>query len=276
VGGRSGLLESCTSGEFRDSASLALPGVQQQLVEAVVATGTPAVVVVVSGRVHALPWICQHARAVLLAWPPGQEGGHALADVLFGAVSPSGRLPISLPRSVGQVPVYYAHKSGAGRSQIYGDYVDCPKEPLYPFGHGLAYTRFGYANLRVSPQSAGPGDVVEVAIDVTNEGDRAGDEVVQLYVRDMVASVTRPVKQLAGFARVPLAPGETRRVHFALDPSQLAFFDARMRFVIEPGEFRVMVGASSADVRAEGGFELGGGVTVRADAHVVPTGVRVE
>jgi beta-glucosidase len=276
VGGRSGLVADCTSGEFRDASDLGLTGVQQQLVEAVVATGTPTVVVLVNGRVLALPWIAAHAAAVVEAWLPGEQGGAALADVLFGAVNPTGRLPISMPRTVGQVPIHYGHKSGGGRSQMLGDYSDGPTTPLYPFGHGLSYTTFAYGELTIDPLEGPPTAPIAIACTVRNSGARGGEEVVQLYVRDLVASVTRPVKQLVGFARVALEPGEARRVTFRLDPSQLAFFDAAMRFVVEPGEFQVMVGASSADIRLEGGFRIGGAVRELSTADLVPTAVEGE
>ena len=275
VGGKSGLRPDCTSGEFRDASDLGLTGVQQELVEAVVATGTPTVVVLINGRPLALPWIAEHVPAVVEAWLPGQEGGNAVADVLFGRANPSGRLPISLPRSVGQVPVYYNHKSGGGRSQMLGDYVDGPTTPLYPFGHGLSYTDFAYDNLTIAPATPAAAGVVRIAVDVKNAGGPAGEEVVQLYVNDVVASCTRPVKQLAGFARVPLDPGETRRVIFHLDLSQLGLFDPAMRFVVEPGSIRVMLGASSADIRADGEFAIAGGVRELSTADIVPTKVEV-
>jgi beta-glucosidase len=258
VGGKSGLLRDCTSGEFRDAATLGLSGAQQTLVEMVVATGTPTVVVLVNGRPLALPWIAERVPALLEAWLPGEEGGHAVADVLFGQRSPAGRLPITLPRAVGQVPIHHDHKSGGGRSQMYGDYADLPVSPLFPFGHGLSYTRFEYGALAVAPAEASPFERVRVALDVTNAGARAGDEVVQLYLRDPVASVTRPVQQLAGFLRIQLAPGERRRVVFELDPTQLAFYDAALRLVVEPGEIELMAGASAADLRARGGFRIAG------------------
>ena len=275
VGGRSGLTPECTSGEFRDAARLGLTGRQQELVEAVVGTGTPTVVVLVNGRPLALPWIAEHVPAVLEAWTPGEEGGSAVADVLFGAANPGGRLPVSLPREVGQVPVYYNHKSGGGRSQMLGDYSDLPAQPLFPFGHGLSYTRFEYGGLCVHPERTTPDRPVRVEVEVRNAGRRAGDEVVQLYVRDVVASVTRPVKQLAGFARIGLAPGEARRVRFTLDPSQLAFHDAALRLVVEPGEVRVLVGASSADVRAEACFAIEGAIRLLGPAEIVPTRVEI-
>jgi beta-glucosidase len=258
VGGKSGLLADCTSGEFRDAAELGLTGVQQALVEAVAATGTPTVVVLVNGRPLALPWIAQHVPAVLEAWLPGEEGGRAVADVLFGRTSPSGRLPITLPRAVGQVPVYYNHKSGGGKSQMLGDYADLPVAPLYPFGHGLSYARFEYAALRVEPGAIAPDGRTRITLEVTNASDVEADEVVQLYARDPVASVTRPVKQLVGFLRVPLRPHQTRLVVFELHASQLAFYGADGVLAVEPGAIELMVGASSTDVRLEARFAIEG------------------
>jgi beta-glucosidase len=275
VGGKSGLMLDCTSGEFRDATQLGLTGVQQRLVEAVVATGTPTVVVLINGRIFALPWIAEHVPAVVEAWLPGEEGGHAIADVLFGSANPAGRLPVSMPRAVGQVPIHYNHKTGGGRSQMLGDYSDLATTPLYPFGHGLSYTQFRYENLTLAPSTAGPTVPIEVAVDLTNSGARAGDEVVQLYLHDVVASVTRPVKQLAGFVRLHLAAGETRRIRFTLDPSQLAFFDAAMRFVIEPGVFRIMVGASSDDIRAEATLTIEGAERELSTAELAPTRVTI-
>jgi beta-glucosidase len=274
VGGRSGLTKHCTVGEARDATDLGLPGMQQRLVEAVVATGTRTVVVLVSGRVHALPWVAEHAAALVQAWLPGEEGGSGIADVLFGAVCPSGRLPVSMPRSVGQVPVHYRHRAGGGRAAFHGDYADSPTTPLFPFGHGLSYTSFEYSGLQAhGSTTTAP---LEVTCAVTNTGRRQGEEVVQLYVRDEVASVARPERMLTGFARVALAPGERRTVRFRVHPSRLAFYDDAMRFVLEPGTFRVMVGASSADVRLEGAVALAGAVAGYRQATIVPTEVVVE
>jgi beta-glucosidase len=180
---------------------------------------------------------------------------------------------VALPRAVGQVPVYYNHKSGGGRSQMLGDYTDLAPTPLYPFGHGLSYTRFTYANLEIAPRPSTPTTALHVAVDVTNSGTRPGDEVVQLYMRDPVASVSRPLIQLRGFRRVALQPGQTRHVRFTLDPSQLAFFDAVMRFVIEPGAFHIMVGASSDDIRAETTVTLEGEIRELTTADLRPTEV---
>ena len=251
VGGRSGLMPDCTSGEFRDVSDLGLPGVQQQLVEAVVAIGTPTVVVVLSGRVHALRWIAEHVPALLYAWVPGEQGGGAIADVLFGVSSPSGRLPISMPRSAGHIPVHHDHRAGGGRSQIFGDYVDAPAWPLFFFGHGLTYTTFAYDRLRVSGDTRTDAPFV-IEVDVRNTGTRDGTEVVQLYLRDEVARVARPDRQLAGFTRMTLAPGESATARFRVDPSQLAYYDEQMRLVIEPGDVRVMAGG------LEAGFALTG------------------
>jgi beta-glucosidase len=274
VGGRSGLTKACTVGEARDATDLGLTGAQQRLVEAVVASDTPTVVVVIGGRVFALPWIAEHAAALVLAWLPGEEGGNAIADVLRGATAPSGRLPVSLPRAVGQVPVYYRHRAGGGRAAFHGEYADAPTTPLFPFGHGLSYTTFAYAELRLAAGTTH--DSLDVAVDVVNTGTRHGAEVVQLYVRDEVASVARPERQLVGFARVPLASGERRTVRFRVHPSRLAFYDPAMRFVVEPGALQIMVGASAADIRVEGSVVLAGGVAAYRQAAVVPTAVTIE
>ena len=261
VGEKSGLVDGCTSGESRDRADLGLPGVQQALVEAVAATGTPVVVVLINGRPLALPWIAAHVPAVIEAWLPGEEGGNAVADVLFGDCNPGGRLPVSVPRTVGQVPVYYNHKPSGGRSHWSGKYVDASADPLFPFGHGLSYTRFAYADLSITPARAGAGDTVRVTVSVTNIGERPGDEVVQLYLHDVAASVTRPVKELKGFKRLRLLAGERRTVAFELAVSQLGFYDGDYRFVVEPGPVDVMVGSSSEDTRLAGAFEIVGAAT---------------
>jgi beta-xylosidase len=198
-----------------------------------------------SGRPHALGDLAERVAAIVYAWSPGEQGGAALADVLFGAVAPSGRLPVSLPRAVGQVPVYHGHRAGGGRSQSLGDYVDLPTSPQWPFGFGLTYTTFEYSSLTVTPAAPAPGEPFTVEADVTNTGPVAGVEVAQLYLRDDVARVARPVRLLAGFERVALAAGETRRVRFEVDPRLLAYYDEAMRHVIEPGTVTVMVGGSA-------------------------------
>lgn len=256
VGARSGLVSDCTVGEMRDATSLDLPGAQTELIEAVRATGTPTVVVVVSGRVHTLGRIADAANALLWLPPPGEEGGSAIADVLTGAVNASGRLPVTLPRHVGQLPLHHDMRARGDRSDMYGDYVDRPSSPLFAFGHGLSYTTFDYGALRVDAGTTSSETVVEV--EVTNAGERSGDEVVQLYCRDDVASVARPIRELIGFERAFLAVGESATVTFVVPASRLAFHDRTMRRVTEPGTFTFFVGASSIDIRAEATVELSG------------------
>ncbi len=273
VAGRSGLARSSTVGEARDATRLELTGPQEALVAAVAATGVPTVVVVLSGRVHALAGVVGAANAVVQAWPLGEEGGNALADVLLGEVNPAGRLPVSLPRSVGQVPRYLGHRAGGATAMFYGAYTDSPTSPLFAFGHGLSYTRFAYGGLVVEgTDTASP---VRVAVDVTNVGDRDGDEVVQCYASDLVASVARPDRQLVGFVRVHLRAGETRRVRFEVPPARLAFTDEQLRFVTEPGELRIAVGGSSAEPAAQASVWLGGPVTEHRRAAAEATAVSV-
>lgn len=248
VGDKAGLTDSCTSGETRDRADLDLPGIQAELVRAIYETGTPVVVVLVNGRPLSLPWLVEHVPAVLEAWLPGEEGAAAVADVLFGDHNPGGKLPMTFPRSVGQVPIYYGHKTSGGRSHWKGDYVDLSARPLFPFGFGLSYTCFRLDNLRFDRSTCQAGDEVQVSVDLANVGSRAGSEVVQLYVRDPVASVTQPVKSLKGFKRVSLAAGEQCTVTFTLAANQLGFYNRAMKYVVEPGAIEVMVGTSSDDL----------------------------
>lgn len=194
-----------------------------------------------------MPWL-EDADAVLMAWYPGEQGGPAVADVLFGERNPAGRLPITFPVAEGQLPLTYDHRP-TGRGD---DYVDLTGEPLFPFGFGMSYTTFAYMDLTITPQTMGPADTAVVRLRVRNTGARAGDEVVQLYVHDLLATVARPVQQLAGFARVHLEPGETRAVTFRLGPEQLSLLDRDLERIVEPGAFRVYVGASSRDLRLRG------------------------
>lgn len=273
VGGRSGLTTACTVGEARDATDLGLTGRQQDLVDAVVATGTTTVVVLLSGRVHTIPEIAERVPAILQAWLPGEEGGTAIADVLLGRTEPGGRLPVSMPRNVGQVPIHHDYRTGGGRAMFYGAYTDSPTTPLFAFGHGLTYTTFEYGDLSVVA-SGTTSEPVVLEVDVTNAGGRLGTEVVQLYVRDLVASVVRPYQQLVGFARVALDPGQTSRVTFEVHPSRLAFFDEAMRFVTEPGAFRFSVGGSSATAKHHVTVDVGGDVAVYRQRDVVATAVR--
>ncbi len=273
VAGRSGISRPVTVGEGNDATNLDLTGMQQELVDAIAETGTPLVVVVLSGRVHTLASIATRANALLQVFPPGEEGGNGLADVLTGKVNPSGRLPVSLPRSVGQVPNHVGHRAGGDRAMFYGDYIDSPTSPLFAFGHGLSYTAFAYNDLTV--QAKNTTEPIEVSIEVHNTGEQAGDEVVQLYYRDLVASVARPERMLLGFARLSLPPGQARRVTFTVHPSRLAFYDPHMRFVTEPGAFTFSIGASSADIRAEKTVTLGGQVVEYRQREIVATKVAI-
>lgn len=273
VAGKSGLLRPSTVGEGNDAANLDLTGVQQELVEAVAETGTPLVVVVLSGRVHTLERVAERANALVQLFPAGEEGGTGLAAVLTGAANPSGRLPVTLPRAVGQVPIFYSYRAGGGRPMFFNDYIDCSPAPLFPFGHGMSYTTFEYSDLEM--KSSTTAEPLRVSVRVRNSGQRPGEEVVQLYYKDKVASVARPDRMLVGFTRVPLEPGETRRVTFVVDPSRLAFYDPNMRFVIEPGDFTFSVGASSTDIRAEQVVKLGGEVVEHRQRDIRATSVEI-
>ncbi len=228
-----------------DRASLELFGAQRHLAREILALGKPVVVYLMNGKPLAIPEIAERADAIVEGWYMGQETGTAAADVLFGDVNPSGKLTISFPRSTGQVPVYYNHKPGA---RLY-DYVDEIARPLYPFGFGLSYTTFSYSEPRLASPSIPASGATTVSVTVANTGKVAGDEIVQLYIRDRVSSVTRPVKELRGFRRVSLQPGERRDVAFAIDRDALAFHDVDMKHTVEPGEFEVMLGPSSAEVK---------------------------
>jgi beta-glucosidase len=256
VGGESGLIQECTSGEMRDSALLGLPGIQEELVEAVYETGTPVVLVLVNGRPNALGWMAEKIPAILETWLPGEEGGNAVADVIFGDYNPGGKLPVSLPETAGQIPVYYGHKPSGRRSSGWGDYVDCIAGPRFAFGHGLSYTTFQFSNLKIGLKKISHPGVISVKVDIKNTGKTAGDEVVQLYINDVIATVTRPVKELKGFKRISLQPGEKKTVEFALPTELLAFFDKKMKHIVEPGTFKIMIGHSSADILLEDEFEI--------------------
>ncbi len=256
LGDKSGFTLDCTSGETRDRADLGLPGVQQELAEAVAGAGKPTAVVLINGRPLSIPWLAEHAQAILEAWLPGEEGAAAVAGALFGDINPGGKLPISVPRSVGQIPIQYNHKPSGSRSNWYVDYLESPAGPLYPFGHGLSYTTFGYTDFSVTPEQPAHGGVVEVRLTVANSGKAAGDEVVQLYICDPVASIPRPVKELKGFCRIGLKPGESRQVLFRLPVDILAFYDENMDLVTEAGAIRVFLGSSSEDIRLTGQFEI--------------------
>ncbi|MEO8395766.1 MAG: glycoside hydrolase family 3 C-terminal domain-containing protein, partial [Chloroflexota bacterium] len=258
VGDKAGLTDDCTSGEARDRATLDLPGLQADLVRAIYETGTPVVLVLVNGRPVSLGDLAEKVPAILEAWFPSEEGANAIADVLFGDVNPGGKLPITFPRAVGQIPIFYGHRPSGGRSNWKIDYVETSVKPLYPFGYGLSYTQFAFANLRIDPASAQAGDSITVQVDVSNVGERAGDEVVQFYIHQTVTGITRPVKELKAFKRVSIEAGQTQTVTFTLAINQLGFYDLNNRFVVEPGMVEVMIGSSSQDIHCTGSFEIYG------------------
>lgn len=269
LGERSGLTEDCTTGESRDVSSLRLPGVQEELVHAVAATGTPVVLVLLGGRPIGTPAVHEAAAAVLMAWLPGEQGADAVAAALVGATSPGGRLPVTYPRSSGQIPIFYAHKVSGGRSHWKGAYVDESNEPLYPFGHGLSYSEFTIVTEPLSAEPVGPGDHVRVCATVTNTGRCRADEVVQLYATDPVAEVTRPVRELVGVARVTLDPGAGARVVFDVPVAALGFTGRDLTYVVEPGRIDLHVGSSSQATTSAGSITIAGTApirTVRSDA----------
>ncbi len=226
-----------------DRDSLDLLGNQDDLVKAILATGKPTIVFLQHGRPNSINYIAEHVPAIVDGWYLGQEGGTAVADVLFGDYNPGGKLPITVPRSVGQLPDYYYQKPSAKR-----EYLGSTVLPLFPFGWGLSYTTFKYANIRATPDSIGPQGRATIAVDVSNAGAVRGDEVAQLYIRDEVSSVTRPVKELRGFRRISLNPGESKTVEFALGPDELSFLNRDMQRVVESGVFTIMVGGNSVDL----------------------------
>jgi beta-glucosidase len=259
---RDGERRTGTSGEGFDSATLELTGRQEELARAVLAANPRTVVVLINGRPLATRWIAANVPALLEAWIPGERGGQAIAEVLFGTVNPSGRLPVTVPRHAGQLPVHYDQPRSKDYWLKHGwgvRYVDLDPTPLFPFGHGLSYSRFEYSNLRLSAKEIGSAGEIEVRVDVKNTGSRPGVETVQLYLHDVVSSVGTPVMQLRGFRKLPLAPGETATAALTLRPVDLALLDPHLRRVVEPGEFEVRVGASSADIRLTDRF------TVRPD-----------
>ncbi len=276
LGDRSGLAPNSTCGETRDSADLLLPGPQEALFQAVAATGKPVAVVLVTGRPLAINSLAGQAAAILEAWLPGEEGGPAIAAALIGETNPGGRLPMTFPRHVGQLPIFYSQKPSGGSSNWYVHYVNLDSGALYPFGHGLSYTSFEYGDLTLDRERAAAGEFVAVSATVKNAGGRAGDEVVQLYACDEYGSSPRPVKELRGFVRLTLEPGQSRRVTFRLPVDQLAFYDENLELVVEAGRVRIMLGSSSEDIRLEGAFEIEGQAKTPVAERVFVCPVEVE
>jgi beta-glucosidase len=236
--------EGWAQNHLGDRASLGLPAQQDELARALFALGKPVIVVLINGAPLSIPEVADKANALLEAWYPGQEGGTAVADILFGDANPGGKLPVTIARSVGQLPMFYNYKPSAHRGYLFDS-----AQPLFPFGFGLSYTSFEIGAPRLSAPRTRADEPVTVAVDVSNTGKVAGDEVVQLYLHQTVSSVTRPVKELKGFRRVSLAPGQTTTVQFTLDREAFSMWDEHMRHVVEPGVFEIMVGPNSAQLK---------------------------
>ena len=248
-----------TDGEGRDVASLDLTGRQEELVRAVYETGTPTIVVLVNGRPLSIRWTAEHVPAILEPWLCGEQGGNAVADVLFGDYNPSGRLSITIPRHSGQLPVFYNYKKSKAYWMYNGwskPYADMSSEPLFYFGDGLSYTTYEYSNLRITPPQTGPAGEIQVSADIKNTGNHQGAETVQLYINDVIATVSTPRMELKGFTKVALEPGETKRVDFALTPEHLSLINRHLERVVEQGTFEVMVGHSSNDIRLKGNIVI--------------------
>ncbi|MHB8806135.1 MAG: glycoside hydrolase family 3 N-terminal domain-containing protein [Anaerolineaceae bacterium] len=259
LGGKYGWGNNCTTGEGVDTDDIGLTGVQEELAKLIFETGTSCVMVHMDAKPLSSEFIAENFPSIIENWFPGDTGGEALADVLFGDYNPAGRLPITAARNSGQIPIYAMHRNGNSyrkmNTMILNDYVDGSKSPLFYFGEGKSYTTFAYSNLQLDKKIRADG-TVHLSCDVMNSGDRDGEEVVQIYVRDELASMLRPNKELAGFARVALKAGETRKVHFYIRADQFAFLDVDMKWIVEAGEMSIQVGASSEDIRLEDKFEI--------------------
>lgn len=245
-----------SSGESASRSNLELPETQKRLLEALLATGKPVVMLNFAGRPTVMTWESERLPSILNVWFGGSEAADAIADVVFGDVNPSGKLPVSMPRNEGQIPVYYNHLSTgrpvngtwSGFQQFMSNYVDVPNSPLYPFGYGMSYTTFAYSDFKLSATEMDKNGKITASVTVTNTGNREGDEIVQFYTRDLVGSISRPVQELKHFERVSLKPGESRTVHFDITVDKLKFYNYNLEYVAEPGEFLVMAGPSSSNV----------------------------
>jgi beta-glucosidase len=244
------------SGESSSRSDIRIPDAQRDLLEALIKTGKPVVLVLFAGRPMVLKWEADNVPAILNVWFGGSEAGNAIADVLFGDVNPSGKLTTTFPQNVGQVPIYYAHKN-TGRPLAQGkwfekfrsNYLDVSNDPLYPFGFGLSYTSFSYGDIKLSSTNLKGNQVLTASVTVSNTGTSKGKEVVQLYIRDLVGSIARPVKELKGFQKIELAAGETKTVSFSITTNELKFYNSELKYDWESGDFDIMIGSSSADVK---------------------------
>jgi beta-glucosidase len=249
------------SGEAKSRSNIHLPGVQEELIKAIVATGKPVVVMISAGRPLVFGWTADHVPAILYTWWLGTEAGNAMADVLFGDYNPSGKLPMSFPRSEGQIPIYYNHFSTGRPARNDQDvnyvsaYIDLPNDPCFPFGYGLSYTTFSYSDLTLSASSFKPGGKLTVKVTVTNTGSYDGKETAQLYIRDLVGSVVRPVRELKGFQQVFLKAGESKQLSFSLTVEDLRFYNDRLQHIFEPGDFKLYIGGNPRELK-EAAFTL--------------------
>jgi beta-glucosidase len=249
------------SGEAKSRSNIHLPGVQEELIKAVYATGKPVIIMINAGRPLIFNWTADHVPAIVYTWWLGTEAGSAIADVLFGDYNPSGKLPMSFPRTEGQIPVYYDHFNTGRPAKNDSDlnyvsaYIDLPNSPKFPFGYGLSYTAFSYSDIKLSAPSFRPGQTLKASITVTNTGKYDGTETVQLYTRDMVGSVVRPVKELKGFQQIVLKRGESKTLTFLLTANDLRFYNNDLKYTFEPGDFKIFIGTNSEDVQ-EASFTL--------------------
>ncbi len=260
LGGKYGWGSSCTTGEGIDSASINLPECQERFITKLAGLGKPSIAVHFDGRPVSSDAADSHLDAIIEAWSPAEYGAKAITSVIFGDYNPGGKLPVSIAYHAGQIPVFYNHENGAGYDvgtlTAFDSYVDLPHTPRYYFGHGLSYTTFEYSNMKLNKEKFEPSDTLEVSADIKNTGGVAGDEVVQLYICDRYSSMVRPVKELAGFKRIPLEPGEIKTITFRMKISQFSFLDSDMKWKVEAGDMDIMVGASSKDIRLRGSFEI--------------------
>jgi len=260
LGGKAGWGVSCTTGEGIDATNINLPKCQESFIEKLAKLGKPSIAIHLDGRPISSDAADKYIDAVIEAWSPGEKGAEAIVDVIFGDYNPGGKLPVSIPYHSGQIPVHYNHDNGASYNVAtmsgFESYVDLPRTPRYYFGHGLSYTTFEYTNLKLNKMKLDPTEKLSVSVTIKNTGAMAGDEVVQLYIRDPYSSIVRPVKELAGFKRIYLSPGEKKRITFKMKLSQFAFLDAEMKWKVEAGDMDIMVGSSSNDIRLYGSFEI--------------------
>ena len=258
VGGKSGLTPDCTCGENRDRTEIGLPGIQEKLVRKIFELGKTMIVVLINGRPLSSLWIKQNIDSILEAWLPGEEGAQAIANVLFGKYNPGGKLPVTIPRNVGQIPLYYNNKP----SEVKSSYNYSDKDtldatvPLFPFGYGLSYTKFKFTNLDIKQKQIKAGEYSEIRIDITNTGSCKGDEVIQLYIHGTSSEIVRPIKELKGFKRITLDPNEKKTIEFKLFANQLGFYDNNLNYILEPGMIEVMLGSSSIDILLNGAIEI--------------------